>query len=221
MNQYGSTHQPIHERLNAKAISNASLLAAQRPSYRLDDVLLAALKEGHREFLRVAIRRTHSLNAGEMLVREFYREAIRSDYAIKEGRGFKGWLIQALRRALAGYQQRCASATGAPEAQFPNLDEPLPIWLDDVERAVSSCLYRILPALPKDCSWLIWQVDLLGQPFEAVAKKAGVAPETLAVRVQRACRTLLGALERFSMTCPNHGFLNCTCEQSLENHAAL
>ena len=221
MNQYGSTHKPIHERLNAKAISNASLLAAQRPSYRLDDVLLAALKEGHREFLRVAIRRTHSLAAGEILVGEFYREAIRSDCAINEARGFKGWLIQAMRRALAGYQRRCASAPGAAEHEFLNLDEPLPMFLDDVERAVSACLYRILPTLPRDCSWLIWQVDLLGQPFDAVAEKLGIAPENLAVRVRRACQTLLGALERFSMTCPSHGFLNCTCEQSLENHTTL
>jgi hypothetical protein len=41
-----------------------------------DGALLAALREGHREFLRFAIRYTRNIRDGEALVGEFYREAL-------------------------------------------------------------------------------------------------------------------------------------------------
>jgi len=188
------------------------MTSVKHPSYSFDGPLLAALKESHHEFLRIAIKRTGTMAAGEDLVRDFYREAMRSDWAATECRGFKGGLVQALRGTLASYKQRFAGAVG----HEASIDEPLPMFLDDVERAVSACLYRVLPTLPKDCSWLIWQVDLLGQSFDAVARKVGISSELLAMRLRRACQTLLRALERFCMTCPRHGFLTCTCEQALE-----
>ncbi len=198
---------------------NRLAFSASRPSVRPppnapDSTLLAALREGHREFLRFAIRRTRSITEGEGLVREFYREAFGNAPAISEGEGLKGALIAALRNALSCYRRR-ASATGPAQFERPDVDEPLPMFLDDAERAVSGCLYRILPTLPGDCSWLVWQADLLGQPLDRLAGKVGISLAHLEVRLARARRTMRGVLERYCMTCPSHGFLNCTCEQSL------
>jgi DNA-directed RNA polymerase specialized sigma24 family protein len=180
--------------------------------YAPDSTLLAALREGHREFLRFAIRRTRSITEGEGLVREFYREALGNTAAMKDGEGLKGWLIAALRRALAGYQ-RAAGAAGLAQLERPDVYEPLPMFMDDVERAVTGCLYRILPSLPRDSSWLIWQVDLLGQPLNRVAGKLGTTLDHLRLRLARAHRTMRQVLARYRATCPSHGFLNCTCEQ--------
>ena len=213
MSSYSCDAGQISQDKNGKRVSaNASMTSVKHPSYSLDGALLAALKESHDQFLRVAIKHTGTMAAGEDVVRDFYREAVRSDWAARECRGFKGGLIQALRRTLASYKQRLAGAVGH-EAW---IDEPLPMFPDDVERAVSACLYRVLPTLPKDCSWLIWQVDLLGQSFDTVAKKVGISSELLAMRVRRACQTQLRALERLCKTCPRHGFLTCMCEQAFE-----
>jgi RNA polymerase sigma-70 factor (ECF subfamily) len=56
-------------------------------------------------------------------------------------------------------------------------------------------------------------VDLLGQPRSRVAKRLGISPNNLGVKLHRARRALRGALMRFCTTCPTHGFLNCACEQ--------
>jgi DNA-directed RNA polymerase specialized sigma24 family protein len=127
----------------------------------------------------------------------------------------KGCLNAALRSALAGYQ-RTANATGRAQFERPDVDEPVPMFLDDVERAVSGCLYRLLPTLPSDSSWLIWQADLLSQPLDRLAKKLRINLDNLGLRLARARRIMRSLLERYSSTCPSHGFLNCTCEQSLE-----
>src|SRR5262249_54137011 len=88
---------------------------------------------------------------------------------------------------------------------------------DDAERAVCSCLYRILPTMPSEYAQLIWQVDLLGQSRSKVAKALGISGNNLGVRLYRARGALHSALLRFCTTCPTHGFLNCACEEGLES----
>jgi DNA-directed RNA polymerase specialized sigma24 family protein len=216
MTRYGLHSVPAPKQTGSKRVaSSAATPSVRPPRHHPDRALLAALREGHIEFLRYAIRRTRSITEGEGLVGEFYREAFGNTPAIKEGQGLKGWLIAALRTALAGHK-RAASAKGPAQFERPDVDEPLPMFLDDMERAVSGCLYRILPTLARDSSWLIWQADLLGQPLDRLAGKLGISIDNLKLRLARARRTMRAVLERYRMTCPSHGFLNCTCEQSLE-----
>lgn len=215
MTRYSYKTTRLGRQINGKrTFSKASTSPFRLPSYALDNALLAALKEGHHEFLRYAIRHTRSISDSEALVRKFYRDALGSS-ALKDGEGLKNELITALRRMLSGYR-RGPGATGAQEQQRPDVDEPLPMFLDEVERTVTGCLYRILPTLPSDSSWLIWQADLLGQPSGRLAKKLGIDIDNLALRLARARRTMRGVLERYCVTCPSHGFLNCTCEQPLK-----
>jgi RNA polymerase sigma-70 factor (ECF subfamily) len=178
----------------------------------IEEAVFIALREGHREFLRFLSRRTRSIDEAEDILQDFYLKAIRSSRTIKEPGALKGWLAQVLRRTLTDYYRRASVRKSA--LQRLEVSESSAMLIDDdADRAVCSCLYRILPAMPSEYSRLIWQIDLLGQPRRKVAKQLGISPNNLGVRLYRARRALREALMRFCTTCPTHGFLNCGCEQ--------
>jgi RNA polymerase sigma-70 factor (ECF subfamily) len=178
----------------------------------IEEVVLISLREGHREFLRFLSRRTRSIDEAEDILQDFYVKAIRNARTIKEPGALKAWLAQVLRRTLADYYRR-TSVRKAALQRLEVSESSAMVIDDDADRAVCSCLYRILPAMPAEYSQLIWQVDLLGQPRTRAAKRLGISPNNLGVRLHRARRALRGALMRFCTTCPSHGFLNCACEQ--------
>lgn len=179
----------------------------------IEEAVIASLREGHREFLRFVSRRTQSIEDAEDVLQDFYLKAIRSVRTIKEPRALKGWLAQVLRRTLADYYRRASVRKAAPQ-RLEVTEGSAMLIDDDADRAVCGCLYRVLPAMPAEYSQLIWQVDLLGQPRNKIAKRLGISPNNLGVRLYRARRALRTALLRFCTTCPTHGFLNCACERS-------
>jgi RNA polymerase sigma-70 factor (ECF subfamily) len=177
----------------------------------IEEAVILALREGHREFLRYLSRRTRSIDEAEDILQDFYLKAIRSARTIKEPGALKGWLAQVLRRTLTDYYRR-ASVRKAAQQRL-EWSEGSALLIDDhADRAVCSCLYRILPTMPVEYSQLIWQIDLLGQPRSKVAKRLGISPNNLGVRLHRARGALRRALVRLCTTCPTHGFLNCACE---------
>lgn len=187
----------------------------------IEGAVIASLKEGHREFLRFVSRRTNSLEDAEDILQDFYLKAIRSARTLKEAGALKGWLAQVLRRTLTDYYRRGGVRKAALQRLSVETEEGRSVRIDDeAERAVCSCLYRILPTMPAEYSQLIWQVDLLGQSRKRVARTLGISPNNLGVRLYRARRALRIALERFCTTCPTHGFLNCACEEERETIAA-
>ena len=190
-------------------------MPARKPpatSAKIEEMVILSLREGHREFLRFLNRRTRSIDEAEDILQDFYLKAIRSARTIKDPGALKAWLAQVLRRTLADYYRRTTVRKAA--LQRLEVSEGSAMLIDDdADRAVCSCLYRILPAMPTEYSQLIWQVDLLGQPRSRVAKRLGISPNNLGVRLHRARRALRDALMRFCTTCPTHGFLNCACEQ--------
>jgi RNA polymerase sigma-70 factor (ECF subfamily) len=177
----------------------------------IEEAVILALREGHREFLRFLSRRTPSLEEAEDILQDFYLKAIRSARTIKETGALKGWLGQVLRRTLTDYYRR-ASVRRTALQRLESSESSGFVIDDDADRAVCSCLYRILPTMPAEHSQLIWQIDLLGQPRSRVARRLGISPNNLGVRLHRARRALRTALMRFCTTCPTHGFLNCACE---------
>lgn len=161
-------------------------------------------------------RRTQNLDDAEDILQDFYLKAIRSARTIEEPGALKGWLAQVLRRTVTDYYRRASVRKTALLRLQVSEDSVVKID-DDAERAVCSCLYRILPTMPSEYAQLIWQVDLLGQPRSKVAKAQGISANNLGVRLHRARRALHSALLRFCTTCPTHGFLNCACEEGLES----
>ncbi len=181
---------------------------------QLDDALLAALKEGHREFLRFVRRRTRSVEEAEDVLQDFYMKAIRAAGSLRERSSVKSWLAQILRGTLTDHYRRAAARKRGLK-RLESAAQPRALLIDDdAERAVCTCLYRVLPALPPEYARLIWRVDLLGHRRAQIAKSLGIKPNNLGVRLHRARRALRSALLRFCVTCPVHGFLNCFCEDS-------
>src|SRR5215469_12679600 len=190
-------------------------MPARKPStgkFEIEEAVIMSLREGHREFLRFLSRRTQSIDEAEDILQDFYVKAIRSARTIKDPGALTGWLAQILRRTLVDYYRR-ASVRKTALQRLEASEGSAMLIDDDADRAVCNCLYRILPAMPAEYSQLIWQVDLLGQPRSRVAKRLGISPNNLGVRLHRARRALRDALMRFCTTCPTHGFLNCACEQ--------
>ena len=175
--------------------------------------VLAALREGHREFLRFVTSRTASLADAEDVLQEFYLKVIRSMRSVRNPATLRVWFSRILRRTLTDYYRSAAVRRRAHERLKERVQVAMRIE-DDTELAVCRCLYRILPTLCGEHAGLIWRIDLLGQPRNRVAKALGVTPNTLGVRLHRARRALRAALVRYCITCPTHGFLNCACEEA-------
>lgn len=185
---------------------------ADAPSL-VDPAVLDALREGHREFLRFVTGRTATLADAEDVLQEFYLKVIQNLRTIRNPGTLRAWLSQVLRRTLTDHYRRAAVRNKARERLREVGDAPVRIN-DDAELAVCRCLYRILPTLQTDQAEVIWRVDLLGQARNQVAKNFGISPNNLGVRIHRARRALQAALERYCITCPTHGFLNCACEEA-------
>jgi len=183
-----------------------------------ESAVIAALNEGHREFLRFLIRRTVSVADAEDLLQDFYLKVVTSSRTIKEEGSLKKWLAQVLRRTLADYYRK-KSVRAKTQARLESERVPALIIDDEAERAVCACLYRLLPTLPAGYGRIIWLVDLLGESRAGVAKSMGITPNNLGVRLHRARRALRAALQRYCTTCPTHGFLNCACRQTSPGRA--
>ncbi len=181
---------------------------------KLDEAVTTALREGHREFLRYVARRTASTAEAEDVLQDFFLKVVRSAASVRNKASLSGWLAQVLRRTLIdhyrkiGVRKRSQERLEAAQGATLRID-------DDADRAVCGCVYRILPTLSADYGQIIWRVDLLGHSRAKVAKNLGITVNNLGVRIHRARHALRTALERFCLTCPEHGFLNCTCEEVL------
>lgn len=183
-----------------------------------DPAVIAALKEGHREFLRFVTRRAPTTADAEDILQDFYLKVVRSAKTVRNVQALRGWLAQVLRRTLADYYRRRSVRKKALERLEGEKDPALTID-DEAEQAVCACLYRILPTLPAEYGQTIWLVDLLGEPRYKVARTLRISPNNLGVRVHRARQALRAALLRFCTTCPTHGFLNCACKEGQHGHA--
>lgn len=179
----------------------------------IDEAVNAALKEGHREFLRFLTRRTANLADAEDILQDFYLKVVQNSQTIRNRGSLRSWLAKVLRGTLADYYRKSAVAQRARQRLTVEEEIAMPSS-DEAERAVCACLYRILPALPSQYSQVIWRVDLLGQPRSQVAKSLGISLNNLTVRIHRARHALKQALNRFCTTCPTHGYLNCSCEDA-------
>jgi DNA-directed RNA polymerase specialized sigma24 family protein len=143
----------------------------------IEEAVILALREGHREFLRFLSRRTRSIDEAEDILQDFYLKAIRSARTIKEPGALRGWLAQVL-RTLTDYYRRVDVRKTALQRLEASEGSALLID-DDADWAICSCLYRILPTMPPEYSQLIWQIDLLGQRRSRVARRLGISSNNL------------------------------------------
>jgi RNA polymerase sigma factor (sigma-70 family) len=71
-----------------------------------DDLVNAALREGHREFLRFLAARTADRADAEDVLQDFYLKVVRSAWTVRSPGKLGSWLAQVLRRTLADHYRR-------------------------------------------------------------------------------------------------------------------
>jgi RNA polymerase sigma-70 factor (ECF subfamily) len=101
-----------------------------------DDAIIAALKEGHREFLRFVTRRVANIADAEDILQDFYLKVVRSARTIKDRGSLRCWLAQVLRRTVTDYYRRRGVRTEAKERLRAERDPTL-IVDDEAQQAVA------------------------------------------------------------------------------------
>lgn len=177
-----------------------------------DAAVRRELVECHRDFLLFLKRRLGTHHDAEEVLQEFMTKALARSHDLRDVQSVRGWLSRILATTLVDHHRRRAR-------RRETLLEPadmaeLPMEADvEIEAAVCFCLYRLLPTLKPDYSELIWRVDLLGEPRDRVAVSLGLTLNNLNVKLHRGRRALKVRLESICLTCPEHGFLDCRCEE--------
>jgi DNA-directed RNA polymerase specialized sigma24 family protein len=123
-------------------------------------------------------------------------------------------LGRVLATTIADHHRRAARRGRRETATDPLKLEELLIEPDaEIEQQVCFCLYRILPTLKPEYAEVVWRIDLLDEPRDRVAVSLGLTSGAVNVRIHRGRRALRARLEAICQTCPEHGFLNCQCEE--------
>lgn len=84
----------------------------------------------------------------------------------------------------------------------------------ELDGAICSCLYKLLPTLKADYAEVVWRADILGEPRGRIAISLGTTLNNVTVRIHRGRQALKKRLEEMCLTCPVHGFLDCRCDEA-------
>jgi RNA polymerase sigma-70 factor (ECF subfamily) len=177
-----------------------------------DAAVRRELVECHRDILAFLRRRLASPHDAEDVLQEFVARALARSADLRDIGSVRGWLSRILANVLVDHHRRAARRREAPHD--PHDLEALAIAPDlEIEATVCFCLYRLLPTLKAEYGEIIWRVDLLGEPRDRVAVALGLTLNNVNVRLHRGRRALRKRLEEICLTCPQHGFLDCQCEE--------
>ncbi len=177
-----------------------------------DAAVRRELVECHRDFLLFLRRRLGAHHDAEEVLQEFMAKALARSHDLRDVRSVRGWLSRILATTLVDHHRR--RARRRETLQDPADLAELPMEADvEVEAAVCFCLYRLLPTLKAEYSELIWRIDLLDEPRDRVAISLGLTLNNVNVKLHRGRRALRARLESICLTCPEHGFLDCQCEE--------
>ena len=179
-----------------------------------DAAVRRELVECHREFLSFLLRRLPDRDAAEEVLQAFMARALERAPDLKEVLSVRGWLGRVLATTIVDHHRRAARRARRETVTDPSDLEEMPVEPDaEIERQVCFCLYRILPTLKPDYADVIWRIDLLDEPRDRVAVELGITLGNVNVRLHRGRRALRARLEALCLTCPEHGFLDCRCEE--------
>lgn len=180
-----------------------------------DAAVRRALVESRRQILSFLERRLGSSEAAEDVLQIFMLRAIERSAQLRDVRTVRGWLSRILATTIVDHQRRSARRRQREAVMNPNDIEALEIEADEeLDEAVCNCLYKLLPTLKPDYAEVIWRLDLLGEPREQVAASLGLTLNNVTVRLHRGRQALKKRMEEMCLTCPDHGFLDCRCEEA-------
>lgn len=178
-----------------------------------DAAVRRELVECHRDFLHFLRRRLGSPDEAEDVLQDFMARALHGAASLRDVASIRGWLSRVLSTTLIDHYRK--RARGLEDAHDPaTLDDTMAEPDAELDAAVCSCLYRLLPTLQSEHRDLIWRIDLLGGRREQIAADLGLTVNNLNVKLHRARRALKTRLEEMCLTCPEHGFLDCECDEA-------
>lgn len=178
-----------------------------------DAAVRQTLLESHRSLLRFLQRRLRNHSEAEEVLQRFALRALERASDLRDVRTVRGWLGRILATTIADYQRRAVAQRQREVAMDPSVIETLAVEPDlELDQAVCDCLYQLLPTLKPDYAQVIWRADLLGEPRERLAISLGTTVNNVTVRLHRARQVLRKRLEQMCLSCPTHGFLDCSCE---------
>jgi len=177
----------------------------------LNPVAIRTLAEVHDTFLQFLRRNLRNDSDAEDVMGEFYLRVLTHAAQLRKDESAQAWLRRLLRSALSDWRRRAAARSRA-EANFARKEAVAPPPIDDLDRAVCLCLYKILPVLKPDYAEVLRRADLENETREALAAALGSTTGNITVRLHRARQALRRALQLSCETCPIHGYLDCGCE---------
>ena len=192
--------------------AGAELTTWSESAKSVDTAVRHELVECHRDFLAFLRRRLGNHHDAEDVLQDFMSRALSRSQDLRDAQSVRGWLSRVLATTLVDHYRRKSRRREQPTdpAEFDELPiEPDP----EVDAAVCFCLYRLLPTLKPTHSELIWRIDLLGEPRDRVAVSLGLTLNNVNVKLHRGRRALKTRLQEICLTCPEHGFLDCRCEE--------
>ncbi|WP_084327430.1 RNA polymerase sigma factor [Salinarimonas rosea] len=172
-----------------------------------------ALEDSHGQISSFLRRRLGSAEDAEEVLQAFMLRAVERSHQLEDVASVRGWLSRILATSIADHQRRAARRRGRETSADPHDLADIPVEADaEIEEAICNCLYTLLPTLKGDYAEVIWRIDLLEERRERVAADLGLTLNNLAVRLHRGRQALKRRLQEMCLTCPVHGFLDCSCE---------
>ncbi len=202
--------QRTQSREMAKRIRGAHSL---RP---IDTAVGTVLAECHRNILWFLRRRIG--DGAEEVLRAFFVEALAPGPQLPHAESLRTRFGRLLQRAMVqDYGRGSARGYGAMLPGAATAVEPE----EGIDAAVCTSLYMLLPTLKREYAEVLWRADLVGEERDRTAKSLGTTANNIGVRLYRARSAFRKRLEQMCLTCPIHGFLDCTCAYANAMRSAL
>lgn len=175
----------------------------------MTDRIERELVQHHDAFVAFARQRLGDPELAADVVQESFAKAIKSAAQLRDGESVVAWYYRILRRTIIDLYRRNASRRRMLERAAVELPEQLQ---PEIERQACACMLKLIPALKPEYADILKAVDIERGELRSVAKRLGITPNNLNVRLHRARQQLKERLEQTCNVCAKHGCVDCTCE---------
>lgn len=171
------------------------------------------LREVHKDFFRFLLRQLKDEHDAADVLQEFYVRVLKSFADLKDDEKLRPWMNRVLQSVIADHYRLRARSERLEKAFERQMTVESQMVEEEIDLLVCACLYKLLPTLVDDYAAIIWRVDLLGEDRADVRDSLELSESAFRVKLHRARQALRDRLEQSCRTCPEHGFLDCGCEE--------
>ena len=171
------------------------------------------LAQSHRQLRAFLQRRLGDPHEADEVLQSFAVKALARSWSLRDVKSVRGWLGRILATTLIDHQRSASVRRRRHAVQDDPRAGELTAPAAEIDEAVCDCLHSLLPTLKPEYAEAIRRLDIAGEPRDRVAAELGTTPNNLGVRLHRARKALQRRLEAMCLTCPEHGYFNCSCEE--------